>query len=95
MAPGFYSYWLTAKDPRTDAVIWEGMLLAQEIVEKGERIALKPHRMPNDLIHALSAVPTYVTEWEPVWEEITPKQLPPIESLKKVADEEQTQDSIT
>ncbi len=71
MAPGFYTYWLTAKDPRTNAVIWEGMLLAQEITDGEERVALRPHRMPDDLIHALSTVPAYVTEWEPAWEEIS------------------------
>lgn len=70
ITPGFYTYWLTARDPRTNTVIWDGMLLAQEITDDGEKVGLKPHNIPEDLAHALASVPTYVTEWEPVWEVI-------------------------
>lgn len=73
ITPGFYTYWLIARDPRTNTIIWEGMLLAKEITKNGERVALKPDQVPDDLIHALAAVPTYVTEWEPVWEVIDDK----------------------
>lgn len=84
ITPGFYTYWLIARDPRTNTVIWEGMLLAKEVTDdNGKRIALTPDLVPDDLIHALAAVPTYVTEWEPVWEVIDDK------------DRDETKDSIT
>lgn len=72
MIPGYYSYWITAKDPRTNAIIWEGMLLGKQITDNGEKIALSLLQpVPNELTHALASVSTYVTEWEPVWEDIT------------------------
>ncbi len=75
MIPGL-SYWLIVKNNETKKIVWEGMIDAIEIVDEDEKIALRPGVMPPTLLEAFQSVTDFTCDWEPVWEDVTPKKLP-------------------
>ena len=72
---GYHSYWLKAYNDEA-GLVWEGMVYARPQTAPDGSAGLNVERVPGGLHQAYQKYGTLRTEWEPMWEEVVPEQLP-------------------